>query len=164
MAILCAGLVLVIESTLDDPRQVLSAQQFRARGEAVAQMKADGVAYKERLELLEDVTYPKPLSDLLDGPTTSTARASLGAGLFGFAQVGGPRHVRAGADAPRVRRLLRAVPLGGTGAALPGEAYKALRETVPDEAKTEELTDLIEWLGEVIARSTPACWTSGWAA
>ena len=33
----------VIESTLGDPRQVLSAQQFRARGEAVAQMKADGI-------------------------------------------------------------------------------------------------------------------------
>src|SRR4051794_23644390 len=57
----------VIESTLDNPRQVLSAQQFRARGEAVAQMKADGVAYEERLELLDSVTYPKPLEDLLDG-------------------------------------------------------------------------------------------------
>src|SRR5215475_11362309 len=57
----------VIESTLENPRQVLSAQQFRARGEAVAQMKADGVPYEERLELLDDVTYPKPLEDLLDG-------------------------------------------------------------------------------------------------
>src|SRR5215510_13357981 len=49
----------VIESTLDDPRQVLSAQQFRARGEAVAAMKADGVDYETRLELLDDVSYPK---------------------------------------------------------------------------------------------------------
>src|SRR5207248_2016230 len=46
------GVLSVIESTLENPRQVLSAQQFRARGEAVAQMKADGVAYEERLELL----------------------------------------------------------------------------------------------------------------
>jgi Domain of unknown function (DUF3516) len=30
------------------------------------------------------------------------------------------------------------------------EAYKALRQTVPDEAKTEELADLIEWLGEIV--------------
>jgi hypothetical protein len=30
------------------------------------------------------------------------------------------------------------------------DAYKALRQTVPDEAKTEELTDLIEWLGELV--------------
>jgi hypothetical protein len=30
------------------------------------------------------------------------------------------------------------------------DAYKALRQTVPDEAKTEELSDLIEWLGEIV--------------
>src|SRR5260370_12308495 len=30
------------------------------------------------------------------------------------------------------------------------EAYKALRQTVPDEAKTEDLADLIEWLGEIV--------------
>jgi hypothetical protein len=30
------------------------------------------------------------------------------------------------------------------------DAYKALRQTVPDEAKTEELLDLIEWLGELV--------------
>jgi hypothetical protein len=30
------------------------------------------------------------------------------------------------------------------------DAYKALRQTVPDDAKTEELTDLIEWLGEIV--------------
>ena len=56
----------VIESTLDDPRQILAAQQNKARGEAVGQMKADGVEYEERMERLQDVTYPKPLSDLLD--------------------------------------------------------------------------------------------------
>ena len=38
--------VSVIESTLDDPRQVLSAQQFKARGEAVAAMKAEGIEYE----------------------------------------------------------------------------------------------------------------------
>ena len=30
------------------------------------------------------------------------------------------------------------------------DAYKALRQTVPDEARTEELVDLIEWLGELV--------------
>src|SRR6202020_806006 len=57
----------VIEATLDNPRQVLSAQQFRARGEAVAAMKAEGIEYEERMELLEDVTYPKPQAELLEG-------------------------------------------------------------------------------------------------
>jgi hypothetical protein len=30
------------------------------------------------------------------------------------------------------------------------QAYRALRQTVPEEAKTEELADLIEWLGELV--------------
>ena len=37
--------VSVIESTLDDPRQILMAQQHAARGEAVAEMKAQGMDY-----------------------------------------------------------------------------------------------------------------------
>ncbi len=57
--------VSIIESTLDDPRQVLMGQQHFARGEAVAQMKADGIEYEERMELLEEVTWPKPLAELL---------------------------------------------------------------------------------------------------
>ena len=57
--------VSVFEATLDDPRQVLSAQQHLARGEAVAAMKAEGIEYDERMELLSDVTHPKPLDELL---------------------------------------------------------------------------------------------------
>ncbi|HEX5997333.1 MAG TPA: DUF3516 domain-containing protein [Jiangellales bacterium] len=57
--------VSVVESTLDDPRQVLSAQQFKARGEAVAAMKAEGIEYDARMELLEEVTHPRPLEDML---------------------------------------------------------------------------------------------------
>jgi len=33
------------------------------------------------------------------------------------------------------------------------DTYKALRQTVPDNAKTEELVDLIEWLGEVVRQT-----------
>lgn len=58
-------MVSVVESTLDDPRQILAAQQNKARGEAVAAMKADGVEYEERMERLQDVSYPKPLEELL---------------------------------------------------------------------------------------------------
>src|SRR4029078_4940593 len=58
--------VSVIESILDDPRQVLSAPLFRAKGEAVSQMKADGIEYDQRMDLLEEVTHPRPLAELLD--------------------------------------------------------------------------------------------------
>ncbi len=58
--------VSVIEATLEDPRPVLTAQQYKARGEAVNAMKSEGIEYDERMELLEEVTWPKPLEELLE--------------------------------------------------------------------------------------------------
>jgi hypothetical protein len=33
------------------------------------------------------------------------------------------------------------------------QAYRALRQTVPEEARTEDVTDLIEWLGELVRQT-----------
>ena len=141
----------VIESTLDDPRQVLSAQQFRARGEAVAAMKAEGVDYETRLELLNDVSYPKPLEDVLDAAYEIYRRGHPWVGDY---QVSPKSVVRDMFD--RAMTFGEYVQFYGLsrseGLVLRylADAYKALRQTVPDEAKTEELTDLIEWLGELV--------------
>ncbi len=141
----------VIESTLDDPRQILSAQQFRARGEAVAAMKAEGVDYETRVELLDDVFYPKPLEDLLEAAYEIYRRGHPWVGDYMVS----PKAV--------VRDMFeRAMTFGeyvqfyslarseGIVLRYLADAYKALRQTVPDEAKTEELSDLIEWLGELV--------------
>jgi hypothetical protein len=141
----------VIESTLDDPRQVLSAQKFKARGEAVAQMKADGIEYEERMELLDEVTYPKPLADLLEA-------------AYDIYRQGHPwvaDHELAPKSVVRdmYERAMTFTEYVGFYGLARGEglvlryladAYKALRQTVPEEAKTDELTDLIEWLGELV--------------
>src|SRR6516225_10162269 len=141
----------VIESTLENPRQVLSAQQFRARGEAVAQMKADGVGYEERLELLDDVTYPKPLEDLLDGAYEIYRRGHPWVADYELRPKSVVRDMY-----ERALTFAEYVAFYGLsrseGLVLRylADAYKALRQTVPDEAKTEDLTDLIEWLGEIV--------------
>ena len=42
------------------------------------------------------------------------------------------------------------------------DAYRALRQTVPDEHRTEELQEIIEWLGELVRGvDSSACSTSG---
>lgn len=143
--------VSIIESTLDDPRQVLMAQQHFARGEAVAQMKADGIEYEERMELLEEVTWPKPLSDLLF-PAFEMYR-------------GGHPWITEFTLSPKsvVRDMIeRAMTFAelishygltrseGLVLRYLADAYRALRQTVPTEARTEELEDIIEWLGELI--------------
>jgi superfamily II RNA helicase len=141
----------VIESTLDNPRQVLSAQQFRARGEAVAQMKADGVAYEERLALLDDVTYPKPLADMLDGAYELYRRGHPWVLDYQLSPKSVVRDMYERALTFTEYVAYYGLPRSeGLVLRYLADAYKALRQTVPDEAKTEELTDLIEWLGEIV--------------
>ncbi len=113
-------MISILESTLDDPRPVLSQQQFRARGEAVAAMKSDGIEYDERMELLESVTWPKPLDELLEQAFETFASSQPWVRDFELSpKVGRARPLRAGDDVRRVRRVLPARAQRGTGAALP---------------------------------------------
>ncbi|MGO1316155.1 MAG: DEAD/DEAH box helicase, partial [Cellulomonadaceae bacterium] len=68
--------VSVIEATLSDPRQVLYAQERAARGEAIGAMKAEGYDYDERMAALEDVSWPKPLEELLTAAFDTYKRAN----------------------------------------------------------------------------------------
>jgi superfamily II RNA helicase len=143
--------VSIIEATLENPRQVLSAQLKRVKGEAVAAMKAEGIEYEERMALLEDVTYPMPLVDLLESAYELYRRGhpwvadyalspkSVARDMYEQAMTFGEyvAHYQLARSEGVVLRYL-------------ADAYKALRQTVPEEARTEELTDLIEWLGELV--------------
>jgi hypothetical protein len=60
-------LITLVEAILENPDVILWKQIDKAKGELVAQLKADGVPYEERMERLEEVTYPKPLSDFIYG-------------------------------------------------------------------------------------------------
>ena len=141
----------VIESTLDNPAPVLAAQRSKARAEAVAQMKAENIEYEERMALLETVTYPKPLAELLDAAyrmyraghpwvadhevePKSVAR-DLYERAMTFADYIG--HYNLARSEGLVLRYLT-------------DAYTALNQTVPDDAKTEDLRDLTAWLGELV--------------
>ena len=112
--------VSVIEATLDDPRPVLSQQQFLARGEAVAAMKREGLDYDERMEALEEITYPEAAR----GAARAVLRGlrvepAVGARLRALAEVGRPRHVRARPVVRRADLVLPARAQRGAGAALP---------------------------------------------
>ncbi|MGV1003917.1 MAG: DEAD/DEAH box helicase [Candidatus Nanopelagicales bacterium] len=141
----------VIEATLEDPRQILFAQQFRARGEAVAAMKSEGIEYEERMELLEEVTWPRPLAELLEAAYDIYAEGSpwvtehplrpksvvreLSERAMTFVEYVG-YHRLASSEGLVLRYL--------------AGAYKALRRTVPEDSRNEALIDLTEWLGELV--------------
>ena len=156
--------VSVIEATLDDPRPVLAQQEFRARGEAVAAMKAEGIEYEERMELLEQISWPKPLAELLEQAYETFASSqpwirdyelrpkSVVRDLYERAMGFGDyvSFLQLGRSEGLVLRYL-------------SDAYRAARQTIPDEAKTEELHDLIEWLGELV-RQVDSSLLDEWSA
>ena len=141
----------VIESTLEDPRPVLSAQRSKARGEAVAQMKQDGLEYDERMELLEEISYPQPLAELLGVAYQAFSRRhpwvldhelapkSVARDLF--------ERSMTFTEYVSFYQLARAE---GIVLRYLADAFKALRQTVPEESRTEAVTDLTAWLGELV--------------
>jgi superfamily II RNA helicase len=141
----------VVEATLDDPRQVLSAQLNKAKGEAVAAMKAEGIEYEERMELLEDVSYPRPLAELLEHAFETYRRGHPWVSDFALSpkSVARDMYEQAMAFAEYVGYYQLARSEGLVLRYL-ADAYRALRQTVPDEAKSDELRDIIEWLGETV--------------
>ncbi|HEY4376252.1 MAG TPA: DUF3516 domain-containing protein, partial [Acidimicrobiales bacterium] len=141
----------VIESVLDNPRQILMAQLHKAKGEAVAQMKADGMEYEERMIQLESITWPKPLAEVLE-PMFEVYREghpwvaehplspkSIARDLF--------ERAMGFADYVRFYDLARSE---GLVLRYLSDAYKTLVKTVPEDAKTDEILDLTEWLGELV--------------
>lgn len=144
-------MVSVVESTLDDPRQILAAQQNKARGEAVGQMKADGIEYEERMELLQEVTYPKPLSDLLWHAYDVYRRSHPWVGDHPVSPKSVIRDMYE--RAMTFTEFTSNYELARTeGIVLRylASAYKALEHTIPDDIKSEDLEDLIAWLGEMV--------------
>ena len=141
----------VVEATLDDPRQVLAAQRRFARGEAVAAMKAEGLDYEERMARLEEVDHPKPLEELL-GFAYETYRQrhpwivdfelrpkSVARDLWERALTFNEyvAHYGLGRSEGVLLRTL-------------ADAYKTLRRSVPDQFRSPEVEELVEWLGAVV--------------
>ncbi len=147
-------IVSIVEAILEDPRQVLWAQEYKARGEAVAAMKLDGVEYEERMERLDEVSWPKPLADLLEVTLTAYRQS----------------HPWITADALSPKSVVREMyERGMTFAEFVSyyglsrseglllryltDAYRALRRTVPEHYRDDELDDVVEWLGELVRQT-----------
>jgi hypothetical protein len=143
----------LVESILEHPRPVLYGQINKAKGALVAQLKAEGVPYEERMEALEDVTYPKPLGDWIYGT------------FGGFSDA----HPWVGAEAIRPKSVARDMVEGymafndfvheyglqrmeGVLLRYLSQAYKGLVQIVPAVFKTEAVIDVEAFLRTALAR------------
>ncbi len=144
----------VIESILETPHQITGAQVKQLKTERLGELKAEGVDYVERMRILDELTHPQPLAELLSQQfevyrsgapwvadqelkPKSVVRDMLER-AFGFTDM--VNHYGIARSEGVLLRYL-------------SDAYKALRQTVPESKTTEELEDLLEWLGEVVRQT-----------
>jgi len=143
--------VSVVEATLDDPRPLLHAQQRAARGEAIAAMKAEGMDYEERMAALEEVTWPQPLAELLTPALEMYKQANPWIAEHELAPKSVVREMVE--NAMTFSDLISRYELGrseGVVLRYLTDAYRALRQVVPEEHRTPEVTELIDWLGALV--------------
>ena len=143
--------VSVVEATLDDPRPLLYAQQRAARGEAIAAMKAEGMDYEERMAALEEVTWPQPLVELLSPALEMYKQANPWIAEHELAPKSVVREMVE--NAMTFSDLISRYELGrseGVVLRYLTDAYRALRQVVPEEHRTPEVVEFIDWLGALV--------------
>ncbi len=152
----------MVEATLEDPRQVLRVQERHAREKAVAEMKADGIEYEERLEKIQEVTYPKPLEDLLSMAFEQYCQEVPWANDFELRPKSVLRDMIEGAsDFKGYVARYNLARSEGTLLRYLFDAYRVLARTVPPEKRDERLEDIVAWLGLVV-RSTDSSLVDEW--
>ena len=156
--------VSVLEATLENPRPLLYAQQREAKGEAVGAMKAEGIEYEERMALLEDVTWPRPLAEMLEAALATYRQTNPWVSDFELQPKAVVREMveQAMTFSELVSRYQLARSEGVVLRYLT-DAYRALRQVVPDWARTEEVVAIIDWLGDLV-RSVDSSLLDEWEA
>lgn len=141
----------LVESICEDPEVVLRQQVDKLKGQKVAELKAAGVEYEERMAELEKVEYPKPNLEFLQAAfdafalehpwvarevlkPKSVAREMV-ENLHSFSG-----YIKEYGLSRSEGLLLRYL----------SEVYKTLNQTIPELARTEELDDIILHLGTLI--------------
>ena len=141
-------LLTLVESILENPELILRRQLDRLKDRAMAEMKADGVEYEQRMEELDKLEYPKPLRDFVYNTFNAFA----------------DRHPWVGEENIRPKSIAREMfetyksfaeyileyDLERSEGLLLrhlNSVYKVLSQTVPDQSKTDDVLE-IEWYFE----------------
>jgi len=148
------NVITLVEAILENPGAVLSGLVQREKGELIAQLKADGVPYEERMELLDDVTWPKPGAEWIYRTfnTWTETRPWLQS-----------EHIRPKAI---VREMiekqvsfanfvkeLRIERSEGVLLRYISQVYKTIVQNVPDAVGNEQLDDALDYLRALMART-----------
>jgi superfamily II RNA helicase len=152
----------LVESIIENPELILRRQLDKLKDRAVAEMKAEGLDYDQRMEQLEKLEYPKPLRDFVY--TTFNAFAL--------------RHPWVGEENIRPKSIAREMFEGfrsfsdyvqeydlerAEGLLLRhlDSVYKVLRQTVPDGTKPDGVREMELYL-RVLLRQVDSSLLDEW--
>jgi hypothetical protein len=146
-------LLTLVESILEDPDLILRRQLDKIKDRAVAEMKAEGLDYDQRMEKLEKLEHPKPLREFVYATFNAFA----------------DRHPWVGEEAIRPKSIAREMYEGfrsfadyvqeydlerAEGLLLRhlNSVYKVLVQTVPDQTKSEAVLEVGLYLRDLLRR------------
>ena len=158
------NVISLIESILENPDIVLRKQVDLLKSELMARLKDEGMEYDDRIEMLDQVEWPKPGAEFIYTTFNAFKRRHPYPGSENVKPKTVAREMienyQSFEDYVKTYKLERAeaVLLRHLG-----EVYKVLAQTVPDHAKTEHLHEAESFL-ELIVRHTDSSLLDEWQA
>lgn len=144
-------LLSVVEAIVENPDVILRAQVDKLKTKRLAELKAAGVEYDERMAELEKVEHPKPNAEFI----YETFNAFAARHPWVLRESIEPKSI--------AREMLESLQTFGGYVKEYGlsrseglllrylsEVYKALVQTVPEGARTEEVTEMIAQFGSLV--------------
>ncbi len=144
------NVVTLCEAVLENPAVVLQKQLDKLKTDTVNELKAEGVEYDQRMEVLDALEHPKPLRDFIYETFNEFREAQPWVGdNIRPKSIARDMYERA----MSFREYVKEYGLRRSEGVLLrylSDAYKALMQNVPEDAKTDELYDVTDWLGAVV--------------
>jgi len=158
------AMLALVEAVVDNPMPILMAQKDKAKDEAMAAMKAAGVEYDQRIEELDKINFPQPMRDQIYDVFDRWRVANPWIGDRNIAPKGVVRDLWDRAmDFPSFVRHYGIKRSEGLLLRYLSDVYKTMNRRIRDEAKTDEVRELLDWLGAVI-RATDSSLVDEWTA
>lgn len=152
----------LVEAILESPDLILRKQLDRIKTIKMAEMKAAGIEYDERIEELEKLEHPKPNRDFIYDTFNTFREAHPWVGQENIRPKSIAREMfenfNSFAEYIRDYDLQR---IEGLLLRYLSDVYKVLEQTVPDAAKNDELRAIAVYLGEMV-RSVDSSLIDDW--
>ncbi|MCE2827530.1 MAG: DUF3516 domain-containing protein [Verrucomicrobium sp.] len=141
----------LVESILEDPDLILRRQLDRLKGEKVAELKAQGMEYDQRMEELEKLEYPKPCREFVYSTFNAFAEKHPWVGRENIRPKSIAREMfeqyQSFSDYIKAYELQR---IEGLLLRHLTSVYKVLRQTVPEAAKDDTLREMEAYLATLL--------------